>query len=156
MPLEDVITGALLFWAVSIAAADWRWRKVPNLLLLALLLPTIAALALQGSGLMAAPWQSSLAGALIATALTLPGYLVKRLGAGDVKLAAVVGLVLGWPAIGWMLLCAALLLGLMALMALMAVVMLGFANARSVRLPAAVALAGGFAAVVVNIKTGWL
>ena len=151
--MEDVITGAFVLWAGSIATADWRWRKVPNVLLLALLLPTVTVLALHGVGPLSVPWQSSLAGALVAAALTLPGYLAKSLGAGDVKLAAVAGLVLGWPSIWWMLLCAALLLGLMSLAV---VLMLGFANARTVRLPAAVALAGGFAAVVVNIKTGWL
>lgn len=151
--MEDVITGALLFGAASIAAADWRWRKVPNLLLLVLLLPTAAWLLLQGVGPLSVPWQLSLVGALIGAALTLPSYLLKRLGAGDVKLAAVLGLVLGWPNIGWMLLCAALLLGLMSLAALR---LLGVANARTLRLPAAVALAGGFAAMVVNIKTGWL
>ena len=151
--MEDVIIGALLFWAASIAAADWRWRRVPNLLLLVLLLPTVAVLVLQGVGPLSVPWQSSLVGALTGAALTLPSYLLKRLGAGDVKLAAVLGLVLGWPGIGWMLLCAALLLGLMSLAALR---LLGFANARTLRLPAAVALAGGFSAVVVNMKTGWL
>jgi len=153
MHAEDVITGALLLWAASIATIDWRWRKVPNLLLLALLLPTLAVLLVRGAGPLAVAWPASIAGTLIAAALTLPGYLAQRLGAGDVKLAAVLGLLLGWPSIGWMLLCAALLLGLMSLAAVTA---LGFANARKLRLPAAVPMAAAFAATLITLKTGWL
>lgn len=153
MPTEDVITGALLMWAIGIAAADWRWRRVPNLLLLALLLPTLTLLLLRGTGPLLVAWPASLAGAFIAASLSLPGYLARRLGAGDVKLVGMLGLLLGWPNIGWMLLCAALLLGLMSVATVAA---LGFAAARPLHLPAAVPIAAAFAATVITLKTGWL
>lgn len=147
------ITGALLAWALLIAVVDWRWRKVPNSLLLALLLPALGMLLLQGQGLQSAGWSSSLLGALIALALTLPGYMLSRLGAGDVKLAAVMGLVQGWPLVAWTLLAAALLLGSMALLM---VLHFGLANARQMRMPAAIAFVGGFIATLLLHSQGWL
>lgn len=151
MPIA--ITGALLAWALLIALADWRWRKVPNGLLLLLLLPALLMLLLNGQGLQSASWGESLLGAGLALVLTLPGYLVSRLGAGDVKLAAVMGLVQGWPLAAWTLLASALLLGGMALLM---VLHLGFANARTVRMPAAIAFAGGFIATLLLRSRGWL
>lgn len=151
--MSFVITGALLLWALLIAVADWRWRKVPNSLLLALLLPALAVLLLKGQGLQAAGWGSSLLGAAMALVLTLPGYAVSRLGAGDVKLAAVMGLVQGWPLAAWSLLATALLLGSMALLM---VLHFGFANARSVRMPAAIAFVGGFIATLLLRSRGLL
>lgn len=151
MPIA--ITGALLLWALLIAVVDWRWRKVPNSLLLALLLPALLVLVLNGQGLQSAGWGSSLFGMGIALGLTLPGYLVSRLGAGDVKLAAVMGLVQGWPVVAWTLLVSALLLGSMALLM---VLHFGLANARSMRMPAAIALAGGFITTLLLHSRGWL
>ena len=79
--------------------------------------------------------------------------MVSKLGAGDVKLAAVIGLVVGWPDVGWVLLASALLLGAMSLAVVMAA---GLGNARALRIPAAVALAGGLIAVLVVQRGGWL
>ena len=153
MTAAALVTAALLIWAFAVAALDWRQRRVPNLLLLALLLPAIATLAWQGKGLLAATWPVSLLGMAVALAVTLPGYAVSRLGAGDVKLAGVLGLVQGWPSVAWTLMAAALILGAMSL----AVVLhLGIANARSVRMPAAVAFAAGFAVVLLWQGRGWL
>lgn len=151
MPIA--ITGALLVWALLVAVADWRWRKVPNGLLLALLLPTLAMLLFEGQGPQAAGWLSSLIGMLLGLVVTLPGYAVSRLGAGDVKLAALMGFVQGWPLLVWTLMAGALLLGSMALLM---VLHFGLANARTVRLPAAVAFVGGFIATLLLRSQGWL
>jgi prepilin peptidase CpaA len=48
-------------------------------------------------------------------ALTLPGYVLKRFGAGDVKFAAVIGLLLGTPRGFEMVLGASVLMGAAAL-----------------------------------------
>lgn len=151
--MQDVVLGALIAWAVAIAVTDWRQRKVPNALLLALLLPATACLLYSGHGLLSVHWMPSLIGMAVGFALTLPGYLVSKLGAGDVKLAAVLGLLVGWPALAWVLIASALLLGAMSLAALSAA---AFTASRVARLPAAVALAGGLIAVLVAQRGGWL
>lgn len=145
MVAAALVTAALLIWSLAIAVMDWRQRRVPNLLLLALLLPALAVVALTGAGLQGATWLTSLLGLVVGFAVTLPGYAFSKLGAGDVKLAAVMGFVLGWPVVAWMLLASALVLGVMAIGVLM---VMGFANARTARIPAAVALSGGFAVVL--------
>ena len=148
-----LVTAILLLWSLAIAVIDWRQRRVPNALLLLLLVPAIVLLLLQGKGPLAVAWPASLLGLAVGFVVTLPGYVVGKLGAGDVKLAAVLGFVQGWPQVAWTLMAAALMLGAMSL----AVVMhFGFANARLVRIPAAVALAGGFAVVLMAQQWGWL
>lgn len=146
------LAALLLIWALAIAGYDWFRRRVPNLLLLALLLPTAAMLVWRGEGPLGASWPYSLLGLVIGFLVTVPGYAVSRLGAGDVKLAAVLGLVQGWPMVSWTLMAAALMLGAMSLAA---VTVLGFANARSARIPAAIAIVGGFGLVLVAQRMGW-
>ncbi len=150
--MPAVGSGVLMVWALTVAVVDWRQRRVPNLLLLALLLPAAAVLVWQGTGLLSVAWPSSLLGMVVGLLVTLPGYTVSRLGAGDVKLAAVMGFVQGWPQVLWTLLLAALMLGLMSLAV---VSILGLQNAKSVRIPAAVALAGGFIGVLAAQWAGW-
>lgn len=123
-------------WAAIIAIWDLRQRRVPNLALLPALLLLVAGFALDGRTPFGADWRSSLAGGLIATLLLLPGYALRKLGAGDVKMAALLGAFAGWAATIEILLFAGLTLGLMAFGAAMA-------GKREARLPAAVALAAG-------------
>lgn len=148
-----MVIAALLVWSLAIAVMDWRKRRVPNLLLLALFLPALAVLALTGVGLQGAAWQASLLGLVAGLVMTLPGYALSKLGAGDVKLAAVTGFVLGWPGVAWMLLASAFVLFVMSIGVLIA---LGFGKAKTARIPAAVALSGGFAVVVLAQVGGWL
>lgn len=148
--MQDLVLGTLVLWAVAVAVTDWRQRKVPNALLLALLLPAAVWLVWTGHGPQGTPWPQSLTGMVVGFAVTLPGYAVSKLGAGDVKLAAVMGLLLGWPLVAWLLLTSALLLGLMSVLVLLA------GKARGLRMPAAVALSGGFVGVLLAQRGGWL
>lgn len=151
--MQDVVLCVLLAWALAVAVIDWRLRKVPNVLLLFLLVPAIAVLGWQGQGLNGAAPMASVYGLMAGFILTLPGYLAHKLGAGDVKLAAVMGFVLGWPLTLWAMLGAALLLGAMSLSV---VRLFGMTDGRAIRVPAAVALAGGFAATLLAQRGGWL
>lgn len=147
MTERAAVAAALLVWALLIAVCDWRHRRIPNALLLVVLLPAGALCVWRGSGLLGIPMAASAIGFVAGFAVTLPGYLLRLLGAGDVKLAATLGLLLGLPALWPALLIAALVLGAMAL----------FARLRhsgdtgaSRRLPAAVPLAAGFAAMLMR------
>ena len=151
--MQDVVFCVLLAWAVAAAVIDWRLRKVPNVLLLLLLVPAIVVLVWRGQGVNGAGQMVSVYGLVAGFILTLPGYLAHKLGAGDVKLAAVIGLVLAWPLMLWAMLGAALLLGAMSLSV---VRWFGMTDGRAIRVPAAVALAGGFAATLLAQRGGWL
>ena len=96
---------ALLLTAVG---CDLRTRRIPNALVglgiaLGLLFQTLAPI---GEGLFAAPGTalglvSAIVGALVGLALFLPFYAMRVMGAGDVKLLAMVGVWLGAHGVAW-------------------------------------------------------
>lgn len=103
IPLPMLLCLAML--AALLGAALWhdlRTRRIPNGLVL---LGTVAGIALHaslapGAGLFEEPFGGlgllpSLAGSAIGLALLLPMYLLRALGAGDVKLMAMCGAFLG-------------------------------------------------------------
>jgi prepilin peptidase CpaA len=94
VPLWVAVPVILL--ATIAARADVRTRKIPNRLTFpAILLALVAHAALGGpAGLM-----SSLAGLAVALVL-VPGWLMRWMGAGDVKLMAAAGAWLAWPQAG--------------------------------------------------------
>lgn len=82
----------LLLWLVLCAAQDARQRRIANVLTLG-----AAALALVYLLVTGNTWLGAEAGqggwaVLIALALTLPGFFLGRMGAGDVKLMTALGL----------------------------------------------------------------
>ncbi len=87
MALAVVIVGATVA-----AIVDLRTRRIPNLLSggLAALGLLLAGLQMTGTGLAAAA-----GGLLVGLLLMLPGHLLGRTGAGDVKLLAALGTLLG-------------------------------------------------------------
>ena len=93
-------------WLAGAVGLDPAHRRLPNRWMLggALLALVLAALP-GGIGLPAA-----LQGGLIALLVFLPGFVLHRLGAGDVKLMAVCGLFAGSPAV-WGLCLAVMLAG---------------------------------------------
>src|SRR5690606_34687669 len=92
---------------VLAAWTDWRERRIPNAICLVLLAAGIGwhALVMDGEGL----FTSSLAGGLGLSASAIgafaafvglfPLYLLRVLGAGDVKLATAIGAWVGWQAL---------------------------------------------------------
>jgi prepilin peptidase CpaA len=81
-------------WLASVAVADWRCRRISNRRILAG--GSIAAVALivglRPAGIL--PMDAVGAGAL-AFCVLMPSYLMRAMGAADVKLAAVLGLWFG-------------------------------------------------------------
>jgi prepilin peptidase CpaA len=82
----------LLLWLVLCAAQDARQRRIANVLTLgAAALALVYLLATGNTWLGAEAGQGGWA-VLIALALTLPGFFLGRMGAGDVKLMTALGL----------------------------------------------------------------
>lgn len=131
---------ALGVWAGAVAWSDFRHRRVPNLLLILQLVPALLALAVNGRGLLGVALLPSLLGLLVAGLPLLPGYALGHMGAGDVKFAACIGLLLGPGGALEMLLIAALLIGVVSA----GVLWMQGAAGRQRRLPAAPAFAAGF------------
>lgn len=108
---------ALCLWAAAIAVFDWRQQRVPNAMLILIAVPVMLALLWQKQGLLGESAASSVLGAVLGFALTFPGYRLRRLGAGDVKFASLLGLMLGTVRSLEMVLWASLLMGATAVLA---------------------------------------
>ena len=95
-------------WALAVGVTDWRTRRIPN----ALLLPglVLAAAAVMGARAPVGPVGAAIAAA-IALALLMPGYLLGKTGAGDMKCLAVMGACVGVVAVIEVFLLASVLFG---------------------------------------------
>jgi prepilin peptidase CpaA len=82
----------LCAWAALVAWTDWRSRRLPNLLTLGAVALAMLCLLFIGRSWTGAPVGTAWAGFATALLLTFPGYALGRLGAGDVKLLAAMGL----------------------------------------------------------------
>lgn len=88
-------------WALVVAVSDWRQRRIPNTLLVAAAAGAVLGLFLHGRSLLGASGSSVALGVALGFLLTVPGYLMRALGAGDVKLLFVIALLGGaWVALG--------------------------------------------------------
>lgn len=91
------VVALVVAWALAIAWSDWRERRIPNLLSLGGWLVGVCVMVLSGRSLLGAEPSSALLAAGGALLVTLPGYLTRRLGAGDVKFLVATGLLSSWP-----------------------------------------------------------
>lgn len=137
----------LCIWALALAIDDIRQRRVLNVALLPVFVLAVIGRSLEG-------WSGSpqslipgLIGAAISLGFWLPGYLLKQSGAGDVKFAMVVGLILGPLRAVEANLLALLILGMYALPS-------AYIGRTETRIPAVPALAFGF--IVELIYGPWL
>ncbi len=90
----EVFRGSILLCGLScIVWTDWNERRIPNRLLVCMLIPGAVTLLMEGTGLF---WYAVLS-LIIAGAVFFMIYMSfpGSMGAGDVKLAAVTGLYLG-------------------------------------------------------------
>ncbi len=91
---------------------DLRSRRIPNVLTAAMALTGVA---LAAGGLSGVTVAASLAGGLLGLLLMLPGHALGATGAGDVKLMAAVGAILGWQMVLPAFLCTSIAGGVLAL-----------------------------------------
>lgn len=83
-------------WCLSVGMTDLYARRIPNILMLGACLIAVLNLLITGHALLGANWQSVVVGAAVSLTLTLPAYVAKLLGAGDVKLLLTIVLIGGW------------------------------------------------------------
>ncbi|WP_343212370.1 A24 family peptidase [Alcaligenes faecalis] len=110
----------LLFFSAQIIYSDLKLRKIPNALLvfygLAVLLHKVFVSVSYGLPWgWVAGWGDSLIGFAAALIVFYPIWLLRLMGAADVKLMAVLGLALGWKEAGMVVLFGTVLAGLHAL-----------------------------------------
>jgi prepilin peptidase CpaA len=91
-PADAWILATLVGGTGSAAAIDIARRRIPNVVSLGL---AAVGVVLAASGLSGVTLTASLAGFAVALVLMLPGHVLGATGAGDVKLFAAVGAVLG-------------------------------------------------------------
>ncbi|KAA0874084.1 prepilin peptidase [Nitrincola tapanii] len=89
---NPALASLLLVWLGLCAGLDYRSRRLPNLLILLGASLAIGSFVLTGASLMGGSTQQMLWGVLAILGILLPGFLRGVLGAGDVKLLAVVAL----------------------------------------------------------------
>lgn len=105
----------LVFWAITLAYFDFRYRRIPNVLSLGAWVVAAGVLLIQHCSLLGHQPQSALMAACFAGAVTLPAYALKKLGAGDVKMLIAIGLLTSLQITITCFVVAAVLGGLMAL-----------------------------------------
>ena len=104
LPTSTIVQFAALALLLIVAVGtDLRSHRIPNRLVLTgigIALGTHFVWAVTGHQAFAGPnWWSPLAGLAAGCALLFPLYLLRAMGAGDVKLMAMVGSFIGFPAI---------------------------------------------------------
>ncbi|CCE24848.1 A24 family peptidase [Methylotuvimicrobium alcaliphilum] len=153
-------------WAVVCGLYDLVRRRLPNKLTLGAHLAALAAYAVIGEGWLGLTFMSALAGWALALVMTLPGYVFKKLGAGDVKLFAAMGLLGGVDAVLITFVVAGLLSGVTVILWLTAyrwsflLVRLGISLAgvpepKGRFLPFGAALAAGFLVALFAAASGF-
>lgn len=90
--MSDSVSLLIPLWLLACAISDWQSRRVPNTYTYGFLFAAAACLAVQGQTLSGSGWQEGVFGMAVAALLTLPGFALNRLGGGDVKLLAGLGL----------------------------------------------------------------
>lgn len=143
-------SAGLLAWALAVSVWDIRYRRISNLWLLAAFAPGVAMFVFGDRGWLGQSLAASVLGLSIAFLLLFPGFLLKAMGGGDVKFAACCGWFVGPLHSLYMVLAAAVVLGVLS-----AVVFWRsrtHASPRRLRVPAGPAIAAGFAAAVVVMQ----
>lgn len=90
-------TGLIVVWSLVIAVGDLRHRRIPNVLSLGAWVIGAGHLLIWRHSLLGETASSAWMAAGFALLVTLPGYALRQLGAGDVKFLVGIGLLTSWP-----------------------------------------------------------
>lgn len=93
---NNVLLVVIILWVLVVSVLDFKKRTIPNYLSLGGVLMAMLILAYTGETANHESITSSLLGLFVALALTVPGYVFKVLGGGDVKFLSAVGALLGF------------------------------------------------------------
>ena len=110
--ISDVAFGMLAAGALVATIIDIRTRRIPNVLTASMTGLGIAMALLGISGISAG---AALGGIFVGFLVMMPGYMLGATGAGDVKLMAAIGAILGPPLVVTAFLCTAIVGGILAL-----------------------------------------
>lgn len=148
---------AMCVWAGGLAYEDWRWRRLPNALLLVGILLGAAHCLAYGLLPFGATLSDAGLAALAGLLLFLPFYGMGWMGAGDVKLLAVIGWLGGFKVLFAALLYASLLAGLLAVL-LLSPACREHMSSRQIeaRLRGRIPLGAGLAVALAGLACGWL
>lgn len=138
------LAGSFVVWGAAVAWFDVRQRRIPNALLILLAVPAVLAVVIYRRGLLGAGSLDSLSGLFVGAAPLLAGYFIRQVGAGDVKLSALQGFILGVNGACKALLIGGVVLGLMSALAYVRLKLRGPGK----KPPAGVALVAGFLATI--------
>ncbi|KVH63069.1 hypothetical protein WS89_08565 [Burkholderia sp. MSMB1072] len=109
-----IFSGIFLVWAALVATSDIRFRRVSNSLVLAGLVCGLGGAYLNVSPFGILPKQAMI-GLLVGLAAFFPLFLLRAMGAADVKIFAVIGVWSGAHPLLWIWIAASLAAGIHAL-----------------------------------------
>lgn len=147
------MTPAVILWAGAAGAVDLIYRRLPNILTLGGLVVALAFLVFFGVSPLGASAVAVAEGVVIALVLTMPGYLMRSLGAGDVKFLLAIAAFGGLKATLVCFVLAALLMFAPAVLAFLAP-RFGLPPINGKHLPFGTTLAAGFILALAGGQVG--
>lgn len=133
-------------WALGIILSDALWRRIPNLFSLGAIVGGLIYLLHVGQAPLGSGWLDVLLGLLLALLLTLPAYLMRWLGAGDVKLLLAIASLGGWKIVLSSFAIAGTLSGISVLVVMQYATYFGYSPANKRFLPFGAMLGAGLIA----------
>lgn len=76
----------VLVWSFTCAAQDIKYKKISNFLTTGMFIAATLYILISGHTLLNASFQNAIFAFILAVALSLPGYITGKMGAGDVKM----------------------------------------------------------------------
>lgn len=93
---NSLLLVVILLWVVVVSVLDFKKKSIPNYLSLGGVLVAMLILVYTGETANHESIASSLLGFTVALFFTVPGYIYKVLGGGDVKFLSAIGALLGF------------------------------------------------------------